>query len=208
MTLKFWTNQTVQMQSAIGTAQTITGITKASPGVVTTSGTPPTNGQYLLMTVTGMTQVHNRLFKAAGVSGSTFNLGVDTSAFGTFATGSFQVVTLGLSFNSLREPQGSGGDPVFEDTTTIHDPEDTQAIVSSSPQSYSFTADWDPADATLIAANTAFVTRTPKCFRFADPDGSEYLIYAYVNAPLSPQVSGKKKVTPINLSLRASGVSY
>ena len=103
MTLKFWTNQTVQMQSAIGTAQTITGITKASPGVVTTSGTPPTNGQYLLMTVTGMTQVHNRLFKAAGVSGSTFNLGVDTSAFGTFGSSMKPNVT-----NARTKPGATG----------------------------------------------------------------------------------------------------
>lgn len=208
MALKFWTNQTVNMQSAIGAAQTITAISKASPGVVTTSGTLPTNGQYVLLEVTGMTQANLRLFKVAGASGTTFNIGVDTTAFGTFASGNFKVVTLGLSFNSLRDIQSSGGDPVFEDTTTIHDPEDTQAIVSSSPQSFAATADWDPTDATLIAANTAFVTRAARGFRFADPDGSEYLFYSYVNAPLSPQVSGKKKVTPLSLSLRASGTAY
>ena len=208
MALKFWTNQTVQMQSAIGAAQTITGITKASPGVVTTSGTLPTNGQYVLLEVTGMTQVNNRIFKVAGASGSTFNIGVETTAFGTFSSGSFKVITLGLSFGSLRDISSSGGDPVFEDTTTIHDPEDTQAIVSSSPQSFSATADWDPTDATLIAANGAFVARSPRAFRFADADGSEYLFYAYVNAPLNPTVSGKKKVTPLSLSLRATGTAY
>jgi hypothetical protein len=118
------------------------------------------------------------------------------------------VVTFGLAFNSLRDIQSSGGDPVFEDTTTIHDPEDTQAIVSSSPQSFSATADWDPTDATLIACNTAFVNRSPLAFRFADPDNSEYLFLAYVNAPLNPTVSGKKKVTPLALSLRATGTAY
>ena len=208
MALKFWTNQTVQMQSTLGTAQTITGITKASPGVVTTSGTAPVNGNFVLLTVNGMQQVHQRVFKVAGVSGLTFNLGVDTTLFGTFTTGSFQVITFGNAFNSLRDPQSSGGDPVFEDTTHIHSANDTQAIVSSSPESFSFTADWEPTDAALVAANTAFTARSPRAFRMADPDGSEYLFYAYVAAPLNPQVSGKKKVTPINLSLLASGTAY
>ena len=208
MALKFWTNQTVNAQSAIGSPIAISGITKASPGEVSTGGALPSNGQYVLLEVTGMNQVNRRIFKVAGSGSGKFNIGVDTTAFGTFAAGTFRVVTLGLAFNSLRDIQSSGGDPVFEDTTTIHDPEDTQAIVSSSPQSFSATADWDPADPTLIACNTAFVNRTPLAFRFADPDGSEYLFYAYVNAPLNPTVSGKKKVTPLSLSLRATGTAY
>lgn len=208
MAVKFWTNQTVQMQSAIGAAQAVTGISKASPGVVTTSGTLPANGQYVLMEVQGMSQVHNRIFKVSGASGSAFNIGVDTTLFGTFTSGTFKVVTFGTAFSSLRDIQSSGGDPVFEDTTTIHGANDTQAIVSSSPESFSATADWDPTDAALIAANTAFVNRSPRGMRFADADNSEYLFYAYVAAAFNPTVSGKKKVTPISWSLLASGVAY
>lgn len=208
MALKFWTNQVVQQQSAIGAPQTITGITKASPGVVTTSGTNPTNGQYVLLEVAGMTQVNRRVFKVAGATGSTFNIGVDTTAFGTFTSGTFRVITFGGAFDSVRDIQSSGGDPVFEDTTTIHDPNDTQAIVSSSPESFSFTVDWEPTNAALRAANAAFIARTPLAYRFADPDNSEYLFYAYVAAPLNPTVGGKKKVSPVSLSLLASGVAY
>jgi len=208
MTLRYWTNQQVNMQSALGSAQTITGITKASPGVVTTSGTLPTNGQYVLLSVSGMTEVNQRVFKVAGASGSTFNIGVDTTLFGTFSSGSFQVITFGNSFNSLRDPSSSGGDPVFEDTTTIHDSQDTQAIVSSSPQSYAFTADFDPTNAALIAANTAFNARSPRCFQIKDPDGSEFLFNAYVTCTFAPNVSGKKKVVPISMSLLAAGTAY
>ena len=50
--------------------------------------------------------------------------------------------------------------------------------------------------------------RQPRAFRFQDPDGSEYLFYAYVSAALNPTVSGKKKVTPLNMSLLASGTDY
>lgn len=205
MPLKFWTNQTVKMQSAIGAAIALTGISKASPGVCSTAGAVPANAAYVLLEVAGMAQVNNRIFKVGGSGAGVFNIGVDTTQFGTFTSGTFRVVTLGLSFNSLRDITSSGGDPVFEDTTTIHDAQDTQAIVSSSPQSFGATADWDPADATLIAANTAFILRSPRAFSFQDSDGSEYLFYAFVNAPLNPTVSGKKKVTPLSLALRAPG---
>lgn len=208
MALKFWTNQTVTMQSAIAVAQTITGITKANPGVVTTSGTLPTNGQIALMALNGMQQLNKRAFRVAGATGSTFNVGQDTTNYATFNSGVFQVVTMGLSFDSIRDIQSSGGDPVFEDTTTVHEPDDSQAIVSSSPQSFSFTVDWEPTNATLIALNQAFITRTTRVFSFADPDGSIYLFNATVSAPLQPVVSGKKKVTPVSLALTATGTAY
>lgn len=208
MALKFWTNQTVNAQSAIGAALAISAISKGANAEVTTAEALPANGTYVLLEVTGMNQVNRRLFKVSGSGSGKFSIGVNSTAFGTFSTGTFRVITFGLAFNSLRDIQSSGGDPVFEDTTTIHDADDTQAIVSSSPQSFSATADWDPTDATLIACNGAFINRSPLGFRFADPDGSEYLFYAYVNAPLNPTVSGKKKVTPLSLSLRASGTAY
>lgn len=206
--VKYWTNQTVQMQSAIAAAQTITGITKASPGVITTSGTLPTNGSYVLLEVAGMRQLNNRVFKVSGATGSTFNIGQDTTLFDTFTTGTFKVVTLGLAFDSIRDLQSSGGDPVFEDTTSIHDAEDLQDIVSSSPQSITGTHNWAPTEPALVAMNQAFIARQPRAFRFGDPDGAEYLFYATVVAPLQPTVSGKKKVTPLAWSLKATGTSY
>ena len=83
-----------------------------------------------------------------------------------------------------------------------------EAIVSSSPQGFSWTLDWEPTNAALQATNTAFVTRTPRAFRFGDPDGSEYLFYGTVVAPLNPTVSGKKKVTPVSVRLLATGTAY
>lgn len=210
MALKFWTNQIVQLQSLLGAAQTIDGISKASNGVVTKNAgaTLPANGQYVLLELAGMTQLHRRIVKVSSAAGSTFNIGIDTTNFGTFTSGTYKVITFGNAFDSVRDIQSSGGDPVFEDTTTIHDPNDTQAIVSSSPEGFSFTCDWEPTNGALKACNGAFITRTPLAFRFGDPDGSEYLFYAFVAAALNPTVSGKKKVTPVSLSLLASGTAY
>lgn len=208
MAIQYWTNQQVNTQSAIGAGVAITAATKGANCQISTAGAVPSNGAYILIECTGMTQLNNRVFKVSGAGAGIFNIGVDSTAFGTFSAGTFKVITFGLSFNSLRDISASGGDPVFEDTTTIHDPEDTQAIVSSSPLSFSATADWEPTNTTLIACNTAYQGKAPLAVQFKDPSGSEYLFYAYLNAPLHPIVSGKKKVTPIAWSLRASGTAY
>lgn len=69
---------------------TITNITKANPAVVTTSGAHGfSNGQLIyIYGVGGMTQVNGRLFTAAGVTGTTFQLsGVNSSAYTTYTSG-------------------------------------------------------------------------------------------------------------------------
>lgn len=208
MALKYWTNQSVAMQSAIGAAQTITAITKASNAQVTTSGTLPANGAYVLLEIVGMRQLHQRVVKVSGASGAIFTLGIDSTLFDTFSSGTFKVLTLDNAYNSVRDINSSGGDPVFEDITTIHDSDDVEAIVSSSPQGFSWTLDWDPTNAALVATNQAFVARSPRAFRIGDPDGSEFLFYGTVVAPINPTVSGKKKVTPVSVRLLATGTAY
>lgn len=212
---KFWTNVSVAMASlaGLGAAIPITSITKTSPAVVGYTGTDPANGDIVLLKVNGMTQVNNRLFRVAGVDAgaNTFQLeGVDATAFRTLiAAGStFQVVNFNTEFSTLSEPTAGGGDPVFEDTTLMHDPDDTQEVVSSSPQTYGFSSVWDPANPALIEANRAFVTRTPRPLRITYADGSFYMCYATISAPIAPGASGKKVSTPISLSLKATGTSY
>lgn len=67
----------------------ITAITKANPGVVTTASAHGySNGNKIYLSgVGGMTQVNNLVFTIAGASGSVFNLGVDTTGYGTYTSG-------------------------------------------------------------------------------------------------------------------------
>ncbi len=86
--------------SGTGTVLTITGITKANPGVVTVSAaTGLSNGdEIFIWNVGGMTEVNNRAYKVKNLSGSTFQLedwwgdgdvttAVNTSSFGTYTSG-------------------------------------------------------------------------------------------------------------------------
>ncbi len=82
------------------TQYTITGVSKANPGVVTVSSLSPTNTLTLVngMTVTisnvvGMVQLNQNRYIVSGISGSTFTLydlfgnPVDTTGFGTYVSG-------------------------------------------------------------------------------------------------------------------------
>jgi len=67
----------------------ITAITQANPGVVTTGSSHGfSNGDKIwIKNVSGMTQVNNTLFTIAGVTATEFNLGVNTSAYSAYTSG-------------------------------------------------------------------------------------------------------------------------
>lgn len=214
MGYKFWTNVGVAMASAaagLSAAVTINSIAAASPCVVNYTGTDPTVGAWLLLSVQGMTEVDRCLFRVASVDAGANTCvleGVDATGYAAFVSGSFQVVTFDKTFKTLSEPSASGGDPIFEDTTLIHSPKDTQAIVSSSPEGYSFNSEWNPADAALIEAKRAFTTKTARAVLISFADGSKYAFVGTVAAPLSPRATGRKVSTPVNFAVENTGTAY
>jgi hypothetical protein len=188
-----WSNVAVAMQSALAAAQTITGITKASPGVVTTSGSAPANGSYVLMTVNGMYQVTNRVFRTAGLSGLTFQLeGEDTTNYDTFTSGSFQVITLGNSITTATNISASGGDFDFIDTTVIHANVKSQIPGSANPSTFTFENIWDPTDAGLLALKAASDAAALRSFKFTFGTGGPIMVCAgYVGCTLLPTGEGQ-----------------
>lgn len=196
-TVRKWSNVAVAMQSAIGAAQTITGITAASPGVVTTSGTLPSNGDFVLLTVQGMHQVNSRVFRVAGATGSTFELeGEDTSSFDAFSSGSFQVITYGTSITTGTNISSSGGGFQFIDTTTIHGNSRTQ--VPGLPDAATYTIDniWDISDAGLLAMKAASDAQAQRAFKFTFGTGGQIMAFnGYCGANLLPGGSAQDKVT-------------
>tara|TARA_R110000868_G_scaffold257134_1_gene514231 strand:- start:6318 stop:8915 length:2598 start_codon:yes stop_codon:yes gene_type:complete len=78
------------------TAQAITGITKANPGVLTYTGTDPANGDWMYLTgIGGMTELNGRTVIVANVNAgaNTFELtdldgvNINTTSYGTFTAG-------------------------------------------------------------------------------------------------------------------------
>lgn len=79
--------------TVLETAQSITSISNANPGAVGKIAHGYSNGNWLYLTVVGMTGLNGRFVKVAGASANAFNLtdtagnAIDTTAFGTFVSG-------------------------------------------------------------------------------------------------------------------------
>lgn len=198
-----WSNVAVALESARGESQVITSITKAAPGVVTTSGTLPTNGAYVLFSVVGMTQLNGAVFRVSGATGSTFKLAdvttgteLDTSGYDSFTSGTFAVVTLGTSITTATTISPSGGDFDQIDTTTIHDSQRNTIPGLPSAMSYNMEHIWDPADPGLKALNAAYKANAQKVVMFTFGTGGPKMLFAgYVGATLMPGGQSQGLVT-------------
>lgn len=197
-TARKWANVAVAMQSAIAAAVTITGISKASPGIVTTSAAHGyANGDIVLLEVNGMFQVNQRVFRVASVTSTTFALeGEDTTNYDTFSSGTVKKVTLGTSITTATSISSSGGDFEFIDTTTIHGNQKTQMPGLPNAASFSFENIWDTSDSGLLAMKAASDAQAMRVFSFTFGTGGQKMYFAgYVGASLLPGGQAQGLVT-------------
>lgn len=201
----FWSNVQVSLQSALATADTITGITNANPGVVTSTAHGMANGDYVVLTVNGMPALNDRVVRIANVAANTFELeGVDTTLLGTFTSGSAQAVTFGTTMTTLTGINASGGDPEFADVTTIHDNIRKQVPVVTSPMTMSFDSLFDAGDAGLVALKAAADALAKRAVRISFSSGSKIVFSGYVSASLTPTGSAQEAVKT-GVTLTAAG---
>lgn len=88
--IRFHTNGGTVLEAA----KTITGITQANPGVITSNAHGFNNGQWVyLAAIGGMTQLNGRFFVVAGVTANTFTLtdlggaAINTTSYGAYTAG-------------------------------------------------------------------------------------------------------------------------
>ena len=199
-TVKLWSGVAVAMQSALAATKTITAITKAAPGVATSTSHGFANGDYLFLSVQGMNELNNRVVRVANTATNTFEMlgdgasSIDTTNFNTFVSGTAQVITLGTSLATLTDINASGGTFGFEDTTTIHDLFKTQIPTVADPATFTFNSFWDPADSGLIALKVASDTKAQRAIRFSWPDGGRIAFAGYVGCSMIPSGQAQGKV--------------
>lgn len=195
--VNLWSNVQVSVQSALAAADTITGITKASPGVVTATAHGMSNGDYVKLTVLGMREVDSRVFRISAVTTDTFTLEAEnTTDYATFISGSAEKITFGINMTTAVGLDGSGGEFDFIDTTTIHGNAKTQVPGLPNAATYNFDNLWDPADAALAALNTASKNRAQRAvlFHFAGGTGPVVAFNSYIGCSLLPVGSAQDKV--------------
>lgn len=196
-TARKWSNIAISMQSALAAAKTISGITQASPGVVTSTTHGYSNGDYVFLSVQGMRQLDDRVVRVASVTTDTFELeGVDTTAFDAFSSGTAEKVTFGTSITTATSISASGGGNDFIDTTTIHSNAKSQIPGLPAAATFSFENIWDVADAGLLAMKTASDAQAKRAFKFTFGTGGQIMLFAgYVGASLLPGGQAQGLVT-------------
>ena len=192
-----WSNVAVAMQSALAAADTITGITKANPAVVTAAGHGFSDGDYVLIKAQGMHQINYRVVRVDNKTTDTFECeGVDSTAFDTFTSGTAEAITFGTSITTATSITAGGGDFDFIDTTTIHDNVKTQIPGLANPSTFSMENIWDVSDAGLLAMKTAYEAQAQKCFKFTFGTGGQIAVFVgYVGANLLPGGQAQGLVT-------------
>lgn len=202
-TVRKMSNVAVAMQSALGGALTIGGITMAAPGVVTSTSHGLANGDFVLLTIQGMYQLNGRVFRVSSVAASTFELedttggtGIDTSTFDAFVSGTAQKITFGTSITTAASMDASGGDFDFIDTTTIHSNVKSQIPGSANPITKSFDNLWDIADAGQIAMKAASDAQAQRAFKFTYGVGGPIEVFSgYVGFTGAPTGAAQDKIT-------------
>ena len=210
-TAKVWKNVAVAVQSALAAAKTITAITKASPGVVTSASHGYSNGDIVFLSISGMYQLNDKAVRVAGVTTDTFQIeGVDTTSFETFSSGTAEKVTLGTSITTATNVTVSGGNFEFIDATTIHGDSKTQ--IPGLPEATSFQMDhiWDISDTGLLALKSASDNQSKRVFKFTFGTGGQIMLFTgYVGASLLPAGAGQQLVTtPTVITMNGTPTYY
>lgn len=190
-----WSNIQIAVQSALAAADTITAITKANPGVVSSTAHGMANGTYAKLAVQGMFQLDGRVVRVANQTTNDWELeGVNTTALDTFTSGSSEAITFGTSLNTAVSISASGGDFDFIDVTTIHDNVKKQIPGLANPATFSFESIWDVSDAGLVALKAASDAQSQLAIKFTFANGQILVFTGYVGCTLLPTGSAQEVV--------------
>jgi hypothetical protein len=196
-TIRKMSSVAVAMQSALASAKTISGVTKAAPGVVSSTAHGYSNGDYIVVSAQGMWQINDRVFRVASVAANDFQLedvsggtGIDTTDFDTFTSGSCQKITFGTSITTMADVQMTGGEFDQLDTTVIHAAVKSTIPGTANAFEMAFDHLWDVTDAGQVALKNASDAQAKRAFKFTfGVSGAIMVFNGYVGHSALPNAS-------------------
>lgn len=213
MAIPSWKEVGISMQTALAAAKTITAITKANPGQITSAAHGFSNGDFYLLSVQGMYELNSRVEKAASVATDTLALSglynKNTTNYNTFSSGTMQKITFGATFATLQNPTPSGGETEDIDVTTIHDAQRVVEPGLRAPSVFTFDSLFEPDDPGLTAALQASETDDKRAFLFSFKTGHKYAFYGRVDVSDQPKGQfGGKVQTSVKITASSRGVWF
>ncbi len=177
------TNVKVEVQQTLGGALAVTGLTKANPGVATSTAHGLANGDVVVFAVPGgMVQLDGQAVRVANVTANTVELeGVDTTNFSTWSTGSMKRVTAWQTLASAQNISAPSPTPNKIDITTLIDIQKQYAYGLPDAPDGRITALFNPGGVAEGLINAATNTNTPLAFRVTFAGGQKTVFNANVS---------------------------
>lgn len=163
----------LSIETVRASAKTITAITAANPGVVSSTAHGYTNGQIVAITgIVGMVQLNNRIFQVNNVAANTFELkGVDTTAYTAYSSGGSAFLLTLTPVGQVQNVDASGGAAADIDVTHLQSLGKEYLIGLPDQPDYSFQLWMDNSDTGQSALRAARDTQVAKGFTLLGADG-------------------------------------
>lgn len=203
----------VSLATTYGSADTVSAISNANPGVATATAHGLNNGDVVLMT-SGWSNLNERIVRVASSAINTFALeGIDTSSTTLFPTSSGAgTATIISAFTQITQIMGfstSGGDQQFTNYSFLEQNFETQIPTVTSAQTITIDIADDPSLAGYIALKAAADARAVRALKIAMPDGSVIFYNGYISFNETPSISkGAVMQVKATVSLLGRPVRY
>ncbi len=198
----------IYIESARGSVQALSGITKADPPVVTYVGTDPANNDYLILKdMVGMTEFSDAVVKVANVNtgGNTFEAkDQDSTDFGTFSSGNMYPVTFGTELTLATGFSTSGGEPQYANYMYLWDRQERRIYTHNAAAGIELPVVFDPTDATYQYLYNLGRTGQDLAVKFLFSNGVEWLTFGNFGGGGMPSASDARSVMQVNFSINPS----
>jgi hypothetical protein len=171
-TAKLAQGAALEIAGTPGSSITITGITKATPAVVTATNTLAVGDVVVFGTVTGMPEINGRIGIVTVASGTSFTVNIDASGFAAAGTGGTATQQTWTKVSNAKDFNGFGGAVSKIDVSNLD-----SVAMEYKPGLEDFgtvtgTVDLSGADAGQIAMQVAKSTQASTYFRITYPSAS------------------------------------
>lgn len=199
---------TVALATTYGSAKTVTAITNANPGVITSAAHGLLNGAFYELT-SGWQKISGRVFKAANVATNALDVtGIDTTDTNRYpagtGTGSLREITAWTQIPQILEFTTSGGDQQFANFSFLEEDFERQLPTVTSAQSIQIGIADDPTLAGFIALKAAGEARAIRAVKVTLPNGAVLLYNGYVSFNETPTLT-KGSVMQVRATISLQG---
>lgn len=164
----------LKVAKTLASAKTITGITKASPGVCTSVAHGYASGDWIVLAVSaGMWQLDGQMARVIVLTADTFSLeGIDTTNFATHSAATCQKITAWEEFDNAQSWSLDEGNTDRPDISIMHKRRKQTMLGASGELTGSIDVISNPAQAAivLIRAATRNQARMAQLLTFATGD--------------------------------------